>query len=605
MNKLILTGLCSAILMFAYCVPAEARITIGITPSAVFSGATKVKVDQLSKGLGNAAGTTVVFRDFDNEAVITNWLLRFQEIDAAIVTPNFIKQQPAGTLRKLVDLHSKERATTPSVLIVRSNLSNNQAELIKKSFLTLNSNQTGLDLLGNLGLAGTTLPGAILKLKRVEPKAQAAQPIIKKAPVKTEQRTAPQPSPKKKQQTTPKKTSIKEPKAESARAPETGERKTSSVPAVIIKPTPEVVEKAAKVVPEKDLTKEPIEAEKTSLKVPENTVNVVKPATKSQPIENVETAQKEQKPNKRILLFVTLLIFAAIVLKTVLFFLRWKQKKAAAFKPEDTPATETPLGSDAFPTEKAPAIQLDVEEDLVIEEGRLGPGKVPQLLKRCANLPKPVVLHVSKGSSDKLVYFAGGQVSGALTQHSTSEESEIRWNKLGNLLVREEIISEEDRDQAMAELSNQPNLRFGEILLKLGLIDLAGLRHALIRQAKVTIYSLILYPEGRYKIFNGDGSLPPEESVSLEITTLLREASQHQSEWTAIRQALPSLDTSLGFSTEGRKKLENVSLSPQQEATLILIDGNRTINELCVASAMMDYEVYRFLYLMVKAGVLK
>lgn len=49
----------------------------------------------------------------------------------------------------------------------------------------------------------------------------------------------------------------------------------------------------------------------------------------------------------------------------------------------------------------------------------------------------------------------------------------------------------------MALLANEPGLRFGEALLKLDLIDLAGLRHALTRQAKVTIYSLILYPEGR------------------------------------------------------------------------------------------------------------
>ena len=88
-------------------------------------------------------------------------------------------------------------------------------------------------------------------------------------------------------------------------------------------------------------------------------------------------------------------------------------------------------------------------------------------------------------------------------------------------------------------------------------------------------------------------------------TALIREASHHQTEWTAIRQALPNLNTSLQFCPDGRTKLENVSLSPQQEETLISIDGNQTINEICVDSSMMDYEVYRFLYLMVKAGVLK
>ena len=183
--------------------------------------------------------------------------------------------------------------------------------------------------------------------------------------------------------------------------------------------------------------------------------------------------------------------------------------------------------------------------------------------------------------------------------------SGVRWNKLGNLLVREALITGEERDRGMALLSKEPGLRFGKALLKLGLIDLAGLRHALIRQAKVTIYSLILYPEGRYQIYAGDGSLPPEESVSLEITVLIREASHHRTEWTAIRKSLPNLSTSLEFCPDGRTKLEKVSLSPQQEETLTRTDGNRTINKICLESSMMDYEVYRFLCLMVKAGVLQ
>ncbi len=90
-----------------------------------------------------------------------------------------------------------------------------------------------------------------------------------------------------------------------------------------------------------------------------------------------------------------------------------------------------------------------------------------------------------------------------------------------------------------------------------------------------------------------------------EINSLIREASHHQSEWTAIRQALPNLNTALNFSADGRSKLEKVNLSSQQETTLSLIDGKSTINDICIGSSMMDYEVYRFLYLMVKAGVLK
>ncbi len=326
---------------------------------------------------------------------------------------------------------------------------------------------------------------------------------------------------------------------------------------------------------------------------------------------SAEAPEPKPESNKKLILFVSLVLLLVILLKICLFAMRWQNKRKSAFQPEETPTLDETLEHEEVTTPAPiPALETTPEatstdEGLVIEAGRLGSGKVPALLKRCADLPRPVVLQVTKGSCEKLVYFAGGQVSGALTQNSTTAESGVRWDKLGSLLVREELITREERDQGMALLRDEPELRFGEALLKLGLIDLSGLRHALTRQAKVTIYSLILFPEGRYQVFAGDGSLPPEESVSLEVTSLIREASHHQTEWTAIRQALPNLNTALRFSPDGRNKLEKVNLSSQQETTLSLIDGKNTINDICIESSMMDYEVYRLLYLMVKAGVLE
>jgi hypothetical protein len=126
-----------------------------------------------------------------------------------------------------------------------------------------------------------------------------------------------------------------------------------------------------------------------------------------------------------------------------------------------------------------------------------------------------------------------------------------------------------------------------------------------VRQAKVTIYSLILFPEGRYKVLAGGRSLPPGERLELDVTSLLREVSNHNSEWAEIRQALPNLNAALDFCESDRCEQETTDLSSQQQAILSLVDGKRSINDLCAESGMMDYEVYRFLYSMVTAGVLK
>jgi hypothetical protein len=613
MKKFILTIFCNAVLLLTLCLPAEARITIGLILTAPLSGVTQGNIDQLSKELSQLAGEPVKVRRFENDTALTNWLLRFHEVDAAIVPPSFITQHPPGALNRISDLHAQQPSVTPLALVVRSNLVNNKTEQIKKAFLDLGTSKDGRKALSQIGLAGITLPGKALSQKRLAPEPPPSQ-IVEKQPTPVPQKK-PTPTAKVKPASTsqiPAQTKVKKKPATVAPTvtPEPAPHKSQPVKSKKVE-SPAV--KAPSAAP---VDKQPAPADKKVVPVvkgqPASKVQPsVTTAPESQPISSKEKVKAEEpaaKPatKKRMTLFIVLVIFAAIIFKTVLFVLRWKKKKESSSRPEETPTMNTNFHSEEPEVQQSvPAEPLEQDEDVIIEEGRLGPGKVPQLLKRCADLPRPVVLHITKGSCEKLVYFAGGQVSGALTQHSTIDESGVRWNKLGNLLIREALITGEERDRGMALLANEPGLRFGEALLKLGLIDLAGLRHALTRQAKVTIYSLILYPEGRYQIYAGDGSLPPEESVSLEITALIREASHHQTEWAAIRQSLPNLNTSLEFCPDGRSKLEKVSLSPQQEETLNRIDGNRTINEICVESSMMDYEVYRFLYLMVKAGVLK
>ena len=618
MKKFILICLCNAALLLALCLPAQARIVVGLTTVAPLTRIDQTTLNKLSKELAVSAGAEVKIRSFNNDVAITNWLLRFQEIDAAIVSPEYIRQQPAGTLKHLVDLHTNNSSSAPLALVVRSNQSSDKLNQAKAAFLKIGASGQGQKLLGQLGVAGVTLPGETLKRKTVPapvqpvmekplPKAKPKQPAIATQPQDKVTVSPKKPAEKPLVAVAPvvtKKPPSKEKAAPAKTAPKT---ETKVEAKAETKTTAEISTKTAgKPVPATD---KPIEQKETRTEVkPEKPAKQPKVKKLGKPVE-----KPEPKPasNKRLILFVSMVLLLIILLKICLFVMRWQNKRKSGFQPEKTPALEHEEVTASSPSSTltpAPTIAPDIastDEALVIEAGQLGSGIVPALLKRCADLPRPVVLQVTKGSSEKLVYFAGGQVSGALTQNSTTEESGVRWDKLGSLLVREELITREERDQGMTLLRDEPELRFGEALLKLGLIDLSGLRHALTRQAKVTIYSLILFPEGRYQVFAGDGSLPPEESVSLEVTSLIREASHHQTEWTAIRQALPNLNTALNFSEDGRSKLENVSLSPQQEATLSLIDGKSTINDICIGSSMMDYEVYRFLYLMVKAGVLE
>jgi len=607
MKRLLLTCLCLGALIAALCLPAHARLAVGIAPGTLTSRGESAALDRLGQHLSGTMSTDVALRRFEDSDALANWLLRFMELDAALVETGFISSFPAGTFERLADLHPQNKGQGPFALIVRRTHDPAQAEALSKAVLSLNDDTPGRRLLDQLAIEGVTLPGEKPKkraAKVTQPaQAEAVPPRLPTAP--------PLPA------TQPSQLASPPPSKATAEAPDTKPLSPAQDKAAE-EPPPQASEPA-----DQKLLPQPVIPEAPKAVAPETVGSAdnkgstsVQEAPRTTQEKSQETAKipTKQPTNKRLVLFAGLLILAAILLKATLIAMRWRLKKqerqTLTEAPSSTPFAPSPAPAEE-PVERQSATEqpfLEAEqngENLIVESGRLGPGKVPALLKRCADLPKPVVMRVWKGSCEKLVFFAGGKVAGALTQNTDETDAAKRWKKLGSLLVREALITSDELDQGLELLDRQPESRLGEALLKLGHIDLNRLRPALTRQAKVTLYSMILFPEGNYEVIAGDGQIPPEESVALDINALIREAATHQAEWTTIRQTLPKLSMILDFTPNGRNKVKNVNLSPLQESILELINGQRNIIGLCSESAMMDYEVYRFLYMMLKAGVLE
>lgn len=616
MKKRILIYLVGLLLTMTVGQTAEARVAIGLGPSAPSDAQS---LSQLEQELTRSAGTAVQARAFKDPAALANWLLRFREIEAAVVPPGFIDQQPAGTLTHLLDLHPLDSRQPLLALTTLRTLDAGQVEQIRNAFLALNKTPAGQQALKGVGLFGVTPPGQALKRPAVEakplpaptpppPKPEVKQAVTPKPPVKQQKPVEKPPVEPEAKPEPQQKPEIAPPATKSAADVPVAEKESPAAPITEPAEQAPAPQPATEKSPEPPVAAEPAQpggAPATASAPEPDKPSAVAPPVIEEPAAQAPAPPPKSAPSKRLILFVILIILTGILFKIGLILLRWKSSQQQRRTSQEIPSIEEKVEPKAvLPKPQAEVLAAPDDEEHVIEAGHLGPGKVPELLKRCADLPRPVVLKVKKGACEKFIYFAAGQVAGAQTQNSTTEDSGIRWDKLGSLLVREQLISGEERDQGMALLNREPHLRLGEALLKLGFIDLSGLRHALTRQAKVTIYSLILFPEGRYEVIAGDNSLPAEESVALEVSNLIREASQHQAEWTAIRQALPNLNKVLDFTLAGREKLENVSLAPQQQATLQLVDGKRTINDICAESSLMDYEVYRFLYLMIKANVI-
>ncbi len=238
-------------------------------------------------------------------------------------------------------------------------------------------------------------------------------------------------------------------------------------------------------------------------------------------------------------------------------------------------------------------------------KGELGPSQVPALLKLISGQKKAGTLVVQTRLDEKRIYFRKGKIAAvSAVNRARKAEAGFLMNKLGYLLIRQGIISEQSRDHALEICSRQPSRRIGEVLVEICNLSYEELKNTLRIQAEEIIFSLILFPHGSFEYFTEKSPIPADEDLAIDINELLKEASRQAAEWRELRKVIPSLDTVMEFKDNSRKKLNNARMTSHQELILSLINGKRTVHEICNKASMLELEVYKFLFLMAKARVI-
>ncbi len=273
-----------------------------------------------------------------------------------------------------------------------------------------------------------------------------------------------------------------------------------------------------------------------------------------------------------------------------------------------TPAPDEPgeQTEPAPPGDALAALRAQAEPLKLNLRGRLGEIQIPALLQLIAPQTRPGSLIIVTRHDEKRFHFRNGRISLASSvSRANRSKSGFLMNKVGYLLIRQGVITEEQRDQALELCEKDSSKRIGEALIELGALSREDLMEALRDQAESIIFSLFIFPEGHFEFVYEDFPLRPENDLAIEVPKLLEKAAHHEAEWNNIRGGIPSLDTVLDFAENGRKKLSSARMTVHQKLVLSLIDGKRPIKEICVAATMLDLEVYKFLYFMVHANILR
>jgi hypothetical protein len=197
---------------------------------------------------------------------------------------------------------------------------------------------------------------------------------------------------------------------------------------------------------------------------------------------------------------------------------------------------------------------------------------LPEILATVNRHGVPGVLEVVHDELVKRVYLLDGDIIFA-----TSTD---RTESLGDYLVRAGEITEEELLQSTEELANSPGARHGEIIVKMGFLDREKLGAAVRKQVQAILWGLFNLSEGQvsFKV----GRAKDDEIHKIKIPTARAIIAGCR------RIEDPKMITArMGGRGAILKKmprpphLEKFRLEPDERELLEMIDGKKTLYELC------------------------
>ena len=226
-------------------------------------------------------------------------------------------------------------------------------------------------------------------------------------------------------------------------------------------------------------------------------------------------------------------------------------------------------------------------------KGSLREASLPDVLQLLAMGQKTGCLSVADRSNFGYVFFDRGQITYASIVN--------RRDRLGDILVKSGLITDEQLQGAIDRQAHQRTKRLGELLVDMGALLRPDLERYMRVQIEEAVYYLFTWSSGT---FSFESDVRPDEQdfiVRISPESLLLEGARRVDEWSLIEKKVPSFD--LIFVVEhGRLSQSDVTLTPEQQRIVPLLDGGRDVARVIEDSGLLEFEVGKALYGLIAAG---
>ena len=217
--------------------------------------------------------------------------------------------------------------------------------------------------------------------------------------------------------------------------------------------------------------------------------------------------------------------------------------------------------------------------------GSLSAFKLPDVLTFLSMTRKTGTLTLANGAREAYVFYSDGALI-----YAGSNQEQFR---LGAILQRKRRITGKQAE-VIDELMRRDGGRFGEIAVQQGVLTDAQLRDFLKVQVSEIIYDCFVWTGGTFA-FAGEMALPAHAvTISVDLANLIMEGARRIEEWEQCLRLLP--DPATIFRVVSNPSEEKITLTADEWKILFLINGARTLEELCHDAEEDPFHVYRIVY---------
>ena len=219
-------------------------------------------------------------------------------------------------------------------------------------------------------------------------------------------------------------------------------------------------------------------------------------------------------------------------------------------------------------------------------QGNLKSFRLPEILTFLNMGEKTGTLHLFHDKKELRIFFDRGAVVFA-----TSNEEKFR---LAAVLVRKKKITEENWKR-LEGLMLQQGEKFGKVAVAEEILTEKELQKYLKLQVSEIIFGGFEWDEGKFHFTDGLELPDFAVTISIDLTNLVMECTRRIDEWTYFSAQFPSdqIVFRLAANMEAQKK---INLSLEEWKILFLINGKRTLEQICSESTDDPLDVYRVVY---------